>query len=196
MIVAPASLAMQCGIASYIQWLQDAPLYILILSWSLVLHCTHKDGDTVYLGHEQCQACEASCQACDLFPSTGMSAPAGQKRKRAQDQAAALVGSKKPNTTPEPEAARDPSASPLQGESMDQSEQSVAPSSRRAESELHVGSLEGASQVGPGAMLPFAPSFYVSHMLVCLPAWCYHVTHGQVGMCPSRAIVLCHNAGR
>lgn len=123
-----------------------------------------------------------------------MSAPAGQKRKRAQDQAAALVGSKKPNTTPEPEADRDPSASPLQGESMDQSEQSVAPSSRRAESELHVGSLGGAPQVGPGAMLPFAPSFYVSHMLFCLAAWCYHVTHGQEGRCPSRVIQMCHNA--
>jgi len=87
-------------------------------------------------------------------PSTHTCAIAGQKRKRAEDQAAALVGIKKPNITPEPEVIRGPSASPRRAESMDHDGHSAAPSGMRAESELHVDTLGGAPQVSVGSLLP------------------------------------------
>ncbi len=96
---------------------------------------------------------------------------AGQKRKRAEDQAAALVGIKKPNTTPTPEADRGPSAFPLQGETMDHNGDSVGPPGKRAEPELHVDSLGGVPQVPVGRMLPLRSCFCFSvlcHLLISL----------------------------
>lgn len=89
------------------------------------------------------------CAHCSLTHTRGI---AGQKRKRAEDQAAALVGIKKPNTTPEPEVVRGPSASPRQAESMDHDAYSAAPSGMCAE--LHVDTLGGAPQVSVGSLLP------------------------------------------
>lgn len=75
---------------------------------------------------------------------------AGQKRKRAEHQAAALVGMKKPHPTPPPEAETG-TVAPSNGEHMDHDEHSAEPSGKPAESELHVDSLGGAPQVPLGS---------------------------------------------
>ena len=101
-----------------------------------------------------------------------MCATAGQKRKRAEDQAAALVGIKKPNVTPEPEVVRGPSASPRRAESMDHDAHSAAPSGVHAESELHVDTLGGAPQVSVGSLLPSVSTLcnLASYQEIALPA--------------------------
>lgn len=98
-------------------------------------------------------ASEAST-AADVLEQTAETPVEGQKRKRAEDQAAALVGIKKSNITPEPELVSGPSVSPHRAESMDHDAHSAAPSGMRAESELHVDTLGGAPQVSVGYLLP------------------------------------------
>ena len=93
-----------------------------------------------------------------------MCAIAGQKRKRAEDKAAALVGIKKPNITPDAEVVRGPSASPHRAESMDHEAYSAAPSGMRAESELHVDSLGGAPQVSVAYLLPSSVLCAIQHL--------------------------------
>ena len=73
---------------------------------------------------------------------------AGQKRKRAEDQAAAAVGIKKPNTTPPPEGLEAPFNSANQpGDSMDHDGLPSRPSKRASQSDLQVDSLSGPPQV-------------------------------------------------
>lgn len=72
----------------------------------------------------------------------------GQKRKRAEDQAAAAVGIKKPNTTPPPEGSEAPVSSTSQsGEPMEHDGQPLRPSKRASQSDLRVESLGGPPQV-------------------------------------------------
>lgn len=72
----------------------------------------------------------------------------GQKRKRAEDQAAAAVGIKKPNTTPLPEGSQDPLSSVSQsGEPMEHDGHPSRPSNSASQSNLRVKSLSGPPQV-------------------------------------------------
>ena len=72
----------------------------------------------------------------------------GQKRKRAEDQAAAAVGIKKPNTTPPPEGSMAPFSSASQsGEPMEHDGQPSRPSNRASQSDLRVESLSDLPQV-------------------------------------------------
>ncbi|KAL3152581.1 hypothetical protein ABBQ32_001602 [Trebouxia sp. C0010 RCD-2024] len=73
----------------------------------------------------------------------------GQKRKRAEDQAAVAVGIKKPNTTPPPEASGAADNQP--GDPMDCNEQPARPSQRASQSELQVESLDGPAQEPSGS---------------------------------------------
>lgn len=80
-----------------------------------------------------------------------MHARSGQKRKRAEDQAAAAVGMKKPNTTPPPEGSGAPFDSANQpGEPMEHDGhdgQPLRPYERASQSELRLDSLSGPPQV-------------------------------------------------
>lgn len=87
-------------------------------------------------------------QAANLHGNTRYEhahAHTGQKRKRAEDQAAVAVGIKKPNTTPPPEASGAADNQP--GDPMDCNEQPARPSQRASQSELQVESLDGPAQV-------------------------------------------------
>ena len=71
----------------------------------------------------------------------------GQKRKRAEDQAAAAVGIKKPSITPPPEGSEAPFSSASQsGEPMEHDGQPPRPF-RASQSDLRVESLCGPPQV-------------------------------------------------
>lgn len=80
-----------------------------------------------------------------------MHAHSGQKRKRAEDQAAAAVGMKKPNTTPPPEGSGAPFGSANQPEEpMEHDGQDGQPfrsSERASQSDLRLDSLSGPPQV-------------------------------------------------